>query len=120
PQIYINGLVNGNNLTASAINTGSFPSIIGNSNAGTNGDGALKYFYGNVMEIIVLSKPGNSQTLTSTEINRINSYLAIKYGITLNSAQPTYTLSNGDIAYDTTNAAYSSYNKNIIGIARDD
>lgn len=120
PQIYINGLVNGANLTSSAINTGSFPSVIGNSNTGTNGDGALKYFYGNVMEIIVLSKPANSQTLTSTEINRINSYLAIKYGITLNSAQPTYTLSNGNIAYDTSNAAYSSYNKNIIGIARDD
>lgn len=51
--------------------------------------------------------------------NKIESYLAIKYGITLDqTTAQNYTLSGGQVAWDATIAG--SYKNNIAGIARDD
>lgn len=57
--------------------------------------------------------------ITSTEQNRIESYLALKYGVTLGTfASPVnYTSTNGTTVWS---AAASSYHTNVIGIARDD
>lgn len=53
--------------------------------------------------------------LTSTDINKIESYLGVKYGITLSH---NYLASDGTMIWDvTSNAAYGT---NITGIGRDD
>lgn len=51
-------------------------------------------------------------SLSAADLNKVESYLAIKYGITLPS---DYTNAAGSVVYST-----SSYGNNIIGIARDD
>jgi hypothetical protein len=70
---------------------------------------------GNIPEIILFST-----NLTATQAQQVNTYLAIKYGITLDqSPAQNYIASNGTTVYwnGTTN---SSHNNNIAGIARDD
>lgn len=58
-----------------------------------------------------------SETQTPVERQRVNSYLAVKYGITLQ--QPQNYLSSDQIA--TWNSSLNStFNNNIFGIARDD
>ena len=56
--------------------------------------------------------------LTSAERNRIQSYLAIKYGITLSSTVD-YVRSSGGVIYPST-TTHSSYVHDIAGIGRDD
>jgi len=59
-----------------------------------------------------------SGTLTPTNINRIESYLAIKYGITLDQSTATnYVYSNGSIIWNAGTAW--SYKNDITGIGRD-
>lgn len=51
--------------------------------------------------------------------NKVESYLAIKYGITLDqTAAQNYTLSNAGIAWD--GSGVGLFKGNIAGIARDD
>jgi hypothetical protein len=60
-----------------------------------------------------------SRTTTDEEVQRINSYLAIKYGITLDQTAATnYLASDGVPVWDAT--AYATYKNNITGIGRDD
>lgn len=57
--------------------------------------------------------------MTFAQTNQVESYLALKYGITLDQTLPTnYTLSDGSIAWSATGAGV--YKNNIAGIARDD
>ncbi|KMQ60690.1 hypothetical protein ACM40_13070 [Chryseobacterium sp. BLS98] len=62
---------------------------------------------------------GYERQITSAEQNRIESYLAIKYGITLGTftSPVDYTATNGTNVWST---AANSYQTNVIGIARDD
>lgn len=64
-------------------------------------------FYGDIAEVIILNTGLN---LANTE--RVMTYLAIKYGITLTS---NYTNSAGTVLFTTA----TPYNSNIIGISRD-
>ncbi|MEO8771176.1 MAG: gliding motility-associated C-terminal domain-containing protein [Ferruginibacter sp.] len=60
-------------------------------------------------------------TLTAAQRNKIESYLAIKYGFTLDQAAANandYTASDGSITWN--RAANSAYAKDITGIGRDD
>ncbi len=65
-------------------------------------------------------------SLTDADVNKVETYLAIKYGITLSQGttftQPlgptNYTLSDGSTAWNA--AANSGYGHNITGIGRDD
>ncbi|MFM7672408.1 MAG: gliding motility-associated C-terminal domain-containing protein [Bacteroidota bacterium] len=62
-----------------------------------------------------------SNTLTTPEINKIESYLAVKYGFTLNQLvanNNNYTATNGTTTWD--RALHSGYSNNITGIGRDD
>ena len=62
-----------------------------------------------------------ARTLTATEINKVESYLAVKYGFTLDQAAANannYTASNGTVIWDRANN--SGYANNITGIGRDD
>ena len=72
-----------------------------------------------VAEIITYSARKDDSNLT-TERNKIQSYLAVKYGITLgvNGTSQDYVDSNGDIIWD--QSVNSGYNYDIAGIGRDD
>jgi hypothetical protein len=76
-----------------------------------------EYWDGEINEVIQF----NSE-LNDTEISKIHSYLALKYGITLdNLAGGTagdYLLSNNVTAWDASNE--SAYDNQVIGLVRDD
>ncbi|MGW8122561.1 hypothetical protein ACV07N_07855 [Roseivirga echinicomitans] len=95
-------------------------------------DGASRYhdgsnsnrnsYYGEISELIYCNEPGAFPLVSR---NRVESYLAVKYGITLDQATPiNYVNSQGNVIFNTTlNASlggYLEYNKDIAGIARDD
>ena len=75
---------------------------------------------GEIQEIIVLS--GTSGALIpAAELRKVQSYLAVKYGLTLDpatTAQPDYTNSNSTNVW--TGASNTGYQNNIFGIGRDD
>ncbi len=86
---------------------------------GTNS--STNSFEGEISELIYCNEP---TSFLSAQRNRIESYLAIKYGITLDQTSPIdYVDSDGATIYDATNNAsiggYLEYNNDIAGIARD-
>lgn len=72
-----------------------------------------------IAEVITYSSRKSDADLTQ-ERNRIQSYLAIKYGITLgvNGTSQDYVDSSGSVIWD--QSANAGYNNNIAGIGRDD
>ena len=72
-----------------------------------------------IAEIITFSSRKDDASLTD-ERNRIQSYLAIKYGITLgvNGTSQDYVDSNGSVIWD--QSVNLGYNHDIAGIGRDD
>lgn len=91
------------NLTSPALNL----DFLGNYQGGTQP-------FGRIAEVIVFTDGGGSPLIT-TEKERIESYLGIKYGVTLTH---NYLASDGSSLWNvTTNAGY---NNNITGIGRDD
>ena len=88
----------------------------------TFNQGDAASFYGSIPEFIYCSEPSS---FPLSQRQRIESYLALKYGITLDQNSPiNYVNSEGDIIFNTTNAAsiggYLEYNSDIAGIGRDD
>lgn len=89
------------------------------SNIGANiyvgGASGGEYFQGNLPEIIGYNTYVNS----ATDIQKINSYLAVKYGMTLDQTTPlNYLNSAGTVIWDGT--ANAAFRNNITGIERDD
>lgn len=87
---------------------------------GTNS--SANSFEGEISELIYCNEPAG---FLSAQRNRIESYLAIKYGITLDQSSPiNYVDSDGAVIFNTTNNAsiggYLEYNNDIAGIGRDD
>ena len=87
-----------------------------------DGTTSASSFDGEISEFIYCNEPG---TILTSSRNRTESYLAIKYGITLDQSSPiNYYNSNGDIIFNTTQAAslggFLEYNNDIAGIGRDD
>ncbi|MBL1220622.1 hypothetical protein JET18_07215 [Chryseobacterium sp. L7] len=82
---------------------------------GVDGDGGPD----DGIDIIMPENIMYNSVLGSTDYNKVVSYLAIKYGITLGTfASPVnYTSPNGTTVWS---AAASSYHTNVIGIARED
>ena len=76
-------------------------------------------FDGRIAEVITYSATNNDSDLTQAR-NRIQSYLAVKYGITLgvNGTSQDYVNSDGTVIWD--QSANSGYNYDIAGIGRDD
>ncbi|MDR1224242.1 MAG: leucine-rich repeat protein, partial [Tannerella sp.] len=95
----------------------------GRSNNGTDNklaigsrSGTLNYgFDGTIQELIVLKASGTGNHMEAADLRKIHSYLAIKYGITLNNTD-NYVNSNGATVWTRT----AGYNSQIFGIARDD
>ncbi|MFT6215331.1 MAG: hypothetical protein ACJAS3_001730, partial [Roseivirga sp.] len=79
-------------------------------------------FYGSIAELIYCNAPGS---FSATQRNKIESYLALKYGITLDqSTALDYVNSEGSVIFNTsisrTIGGYLQYNADIAGIGRDD
>lgn len=76
-------------------------------------------FDGRIAEVITYSATNSDTDLTEAR-NRIQSYLAIKYGITLgtNGTSQDYVDSNGTVIWD--QSVNTGYNYDIAGIGRDD
>jgi hypothetical protein len=96
---------------------GSFNAADGNLEIGGRTWGGLpnRVITGDIAEVIHFDR-----VLTGVEKNKVDSYLAAKYGITLQQVAPqNYTASNGStVMWDATTNA--SYNQNITVIGRDD
>lgn len=101
-------------LTQSALFTGSTAlndkPIIGTRTATTT-----EPFIGSIYEIIVLSSTAGSY-ISETELNKVNSYLAIKYGIPLVD-MANYVMSDGTTIWSSTQNA--GFNNNVFGIGKD-
>jgi large repetitive protein len=67
-------------------------------------------FFGEIAEVIIYKKAGGG-TMNPTDIQKIQSYLGIKYGVTLSH---NYLDAGGATVY-----TLGTYNKNVFGIARD-
>ncbi|PWN65939.1 hypothetical protein C1638_006020 [Chryseobacterium oncorhynchi] len=88
--------------------------LFGDSQFGGNGSDN-RGFIGNLGETIIYG----SGNLTTTERRRVDSYLAIKYGITLGQVNTEHYLStDGGIVWN--GATNTTYNNNIFGVSRDD
>ena len=82
---------------------------------GAKGDNGNR-FNGRIAEVIVFS-----EILNSSNRKKVESYLALKYGITLfnNTAEPqNYTAADGTTLWNSTTNA--SYHHNVAGIFKDD
>ena len=81
--------------------------------------GEARWWNGYIGELVVYNR-----NVSSVEFHRINSYLALKYGVTLDQSPATdYVATDWDGIAGTkmwTAADNSIYNKNIAGIGRDD
>lgn len=84
------------------------------ANGGVNPPGGDDWgFIGNIGEVIIY---GNGN-LSATDRNKVTSYLALKYGITL-PVNENYVNSNGAIVWNAT--TNSAYHNNVAGIAADE
>jgi gliding motility-associated-like protein len=102
--IYRNGL---------SVATGNNTSVFtGNNSIFQLGANAASY-NGRMGDLIVYTN-----ALTLNEQQRINTYMAIKYGITLNNGATDYLATDGTTVWSAT--ANSTYKNNIAGIGRDD
>ena len=74
-------------------------------------------YLGDIPEFILFDAP-----LSSQQQQRVDSYLALKYGLTLDQTTPTdYLASDGTTQmWDADLSSASTYNHNIAGIGRDD
>ncbi|MEQ6119680.1 invasin domain 3-containing protein, partial [Reichenbachiella sp. MALMAid0571] len=105
-----------NGLDASTTQAGASPGDLTTLPIGVSGTGT-NHWDGDISEVIIYGEDGSV-----TDRQRIESYLALKYGITLDQTAPQdYLASDGTTEMwdkDATNA--SSYNNDIFGIGRDD
>ncbi len=85
-----------------------------NSNLSLGSGGGSNFYNGEISELVAYAGP-----LTATQYQQIQSYLAIKYGVTLDQTTATnYITSTGVTVWDAT--GNSSYKNNITGVGRDD
>ncbi len=95
---------------------GTFTGITGNNQPFSLGVFHFAdYFNGRIAEFVVYN---NSSAMTATDRQKIQSYLALKYGLTLNlTGVPGYLAGDGSTYFDA--AANAGYLKHITGIGRD-
>lgn len=102
---------------ASLVSGGSGVNTVldGNANIGAN-SGGVEAWYGSISEVIMFDR-----TVDDTERQRINSYLALKYGFSLDQTTPqSYLASGSNLMWDKDAADASTYDNGLFGIGRDD
>jgi hypothetical protein len=105
---YLNGTAAVTNQIKGSQNYNSRLAIATNGSTGYGFDGTIQ-------ELIVLSSGANGTHLNAGDLQKIHSYLAVKYGMTLTHVN--YVNSDDTIVWDRT--ANAGYNNNIFGIGRD-
>ena len=104
-EIYKNGLI----LASDA----SMASFTGSNSSMSIGNG-FGFYNGEIAELVVYNG-----VITAAQLQRIHSYLALKYGITLDQSTPqNYVASNSAVIWN--GATYNGYKNDIAGIGRDD
>ncbi|MDH6309874.1 hypothetical protein M2451_002245 [Dysgonomonas sp. PFB1-18] len=94
------------------LSQGSNYPIIGNGNTSYN-----NYFFGEVLEIVVLSATAGTY-ISAAELKKVHSYLAIKYGITL-EGQDLVASDGTTVVWDGTGSTNNGYKDNVFGIGKD-
>lgn len=110
--------INGRNFSFTAgTQTSNVRLLIGNGSQDDSGlaRGNRLPFNGSIQEIIVMS--GNER-MPETDIQKIHSYLAIKYGLTLNNINAHLLNSDGAIVWN--RDRNPGHDHHVFGIARDD
>lgn len=112
---YFNGKKNSGSITGRIMNGRSTKAVIGSLKDDTS---ITDYFEGEIQEIIVLSANVGS-SIAPIELQKVQSYLAIKYGIALDpTQQPNYINSAQNEFW--TGTQNNGYQNDIFGIGRDD
>jgi len=117
-QYYYNGSLSTATGTATQLNMTMYATatytastaVLGNSTAST-----ADYFFGKIQEVIVLT-PSSTVYINTHDLNRIQSYLAIKYGITLGTGDYVNSAATPTTVWTRT----AGYEQAIFGLARDD
>ena len=126
-RLYLNGLsvydasITLSQLTAAEINENPTPGssqgpvmIARQSKTGILSSNGGRLFVGDYAELVVYDND-----LSQAQRQQVNSYLALKYGITLDqSSAQDYVASDGNVIYAAT-TTLDSYDKDIAGIGRD-
>ncbi|GAA5098834.1 hypothetical protein GCM10023210_35390 [Chryseobacterium ginsengisoli] len=110
----LNGSAMNTAVAFTAVNAQFGGHIFGNTLFSSNGSDNAG-FIGNIGETIIYG----AGALSDTERRRVDSYLAIKYGITLGQVNTNHYL-DADAAIVWNGAANTTYNNNIFGVARED
>lgn len=101
-------------VSARGLGTGAVNRVLGGQANRSGFNGRPRDWFGPVGEVILYGGP-----LTVNQANQVESYLAIKYGITLGGNGSTtlaYRASNGSVIW----TANSGYHNDVIGVGRDD
>ena len=106
-ELYQNGLLKDLHTGSTKVVTPGKKTIEIGGRSADDADYPGRIFNGDIAEIIYFTN-----RLNSTDRQKVESYLAIKYGITLSN---NYLSSNASVVY-----SVSSFNNRIIGIGRDD
>ncbi|MDR2680154.1 MAG: hypothetical protein LBC47_05015 [Tannerella sp.] len=101
---------------AVTINATIAPSKIDLAGGGASRNGGYYGFEGDIQEVIVLNAVTADRHIAAADMQKIHSYLAIKYGLQLNNMN-NYVNSQGNTVW-TRNTQYNS--GAVFGIARDD
>ncbi len=114
------GRKNGDSLALTNTNNTTYNPAILTSGLYVGWNGSNELFDGGIAEIITFNT-----ALPDSNMNKVESYLALKYGITLSqqsaygvAANANYTAADGTVCWNA--AANSGYSSCITGIARDD
>lgn len=108
-QWYLNGTADDLD-NVGTVTTGTGIWAVGSAN-----DGMLR-FDGRLGEVVAYR-----QALSTADRNQVETYLAIKYGTTLNSGGSDYTSAEGNIIYPAfSDVNFSGFITNIAGVGRDD
>ncbi|MDR2804703.1 MAG: hypothetical protein LBB85_03545, partial [Dysgonamonadaceae bacterium] len=123
-QITTNGIrhyLDGSQIATATSASGSVNNaiVLGGSYYDLTGNGE-RGFKGHIQEVIMLKRPKASASFladvnSQADFKKIHTYLAIKYGISMNS---DYMASNGTVIWN--NSANTGYNNHIFGIGNDE
>ncbi|MDR0873084.1 MAG: hypothetical protein LBN27_06400 [Prevotellaceae bacterium] len=117
---YLNGTLSSFNFTTNGNGSVNYQIVLGGSYYDLAGNGE-RSFYGDIQEVIILKRdrtvyPFLADVTAESELRKLHSYLAIKYGISLST---DYYASDGTTkVWNITDN--NGYNNNIFGIGRDD
>ncbi len=93
--------------------TSPAPSIVAGT-AYLGGENTLENWVGNIYEVAIYNRE-----LTAPELQRVNSYFGIKYGITIDQTTPTDYLASNITTKMWDATANAAYRYNIAGLGRD-